>query len=240
MPDSTPKPTFWTDGPAPSNEAGLASTQVRPTLGPVPFNIAYFDLEIREDPDIIGWDECVKRGGISIACLLDEFRSVPRFFDDKTLADGAVWLENAAVLVTFNGTRFDLPLVENHLGRSLTLKSHIDLFLLVKQALSRAGKGWRGHGLDALCRNSLGEGKIGSGAQAPRLAAEGRWAELVSYCLSDVLLTQKLCTFIRWNGYVIDKDGDTLYLDIPRWFRMRDFEQPPAPETVRAESEGTM
>lgn len=226
--DETPKPHFWTEEtpqtPQQSTES-LATTPAIASGGPSSFQISYFDLEIRENPDEIGgWDEAKRRGGISIALLLDELRPRVRFFDDHTLSDGAIWLETAPILVTFNGKWFDIPLMENHLGRSLILKEHIDLFALVRDALAKAGKGWKGHGLDAFCQRTLGEGKTGTGEHAPRLAREGRWAELISYCYNDVLLTQKLCNFIRWNGFVLDKDGERLYLDIPQWFRMRNFE----------------
>lgn len=215
----------FAEGEAPHTGDDATAAHSDAQTGPSRFLISYFDLEVRKNPDEIGWDEVIRSGGVSIAAILEEFRPLPRFFDDHTLEDGAAWLENAGVVVTFNGKRFDIPLIENHLGRNLQLKEHIDIFVLVKEALSRVNKPWKGHGLDALCMHSFHEGKTGRGDLAPHLARNGRWAELISYCLNDVRLTRKLCDFIRWNGYVIDADGDMLYLDIPKWFRLRDYEQ---------------
>jgi len=182
----------------------------------------YFDLELRQDPDAIGgWDAARARGGVSIACVWDSTTGENAFYDDFALGDLAEHLERAAVVVTFNGKWFDLPLVEAHLGRSLCLRESIDLFALVKSALERVGKPWKGHGLGAIASRTLGMYKIGLGKRAPQLAQEGRIAELVTYCAYDVTLTRKLADFIRSEGYIIDADGERLELGefLPPWWR---------------------
>jgi DEAD/DEAH box helicase domain-containing protein len=185
-----------------------------------PLHTCYFDLEIRRTVESCGgWEEVKKTGGVSMLCIWDSMAERPYFYDDSSLSDAFEHLERAKVVVSFNGEWFDIPLLQNHLGRHARLVEHIDVFSLVRRELETSRKSWKGHGLDALCRNTLGTGKTGSGERAPHLAAEGKWAELVNYCLSDVLLTRDLCNFIRKEGYVIDKDGDRLPIALPPWFR---------------------
>jgi len=189
--------------------------ETRPDL-----HICYFDLEIRRSVESCGgWDEVKKTGGVSMLCIWDSRAKRPFFYDDHTLADAADHLERSQIVVSFNGAWFDVQLIQNSLARPLKLVEHVDIFADVKRALELAGKSWKGHGLDALCRNTFGMGKIGSGEHAPQLVVEGKWAELVNYCLSDVLLTRDLCEFIRKEGYVIDKDGERLPIALPPWFR---------------------
>lgn len=209
---------FWTDQYEEIHASGLPSqivVETRPDL-----HVCYFDLEIRRSVESCGgWDAVKKTGGVSMLCIWDSRASRPFFYDDSSLADAVEHLERANVVVSFNGAWFDIPLIQNHLGRNARLVEHVDVFSLVRRQLEAEGKSWKGHGLDALCRSTLGEGKSGSGEHAPLLAAEGKWAELVNYCLSDVLLTRDLCEFIRKKGFVIDKDGEELRLEVPAWFR---------------------
>lgn len=203
---------FWTDShdrPAFSS----ASPSVPHTL--------YFDLEVRRGPEDFGgdWERVRKEGGVSVLCIWDDQESRPYFYDDHTLAEAADRLCAADLVVSFNGAWFDVPLIENHLMRNLQLREHLDIFSLVKQGLDRSGKSFKGHGLDALAGATLGRGKVGKSSEATGLARVGHWAELVTYCLEDVLLTRDLAKFIAREGYVIDKDGEQLPLFVPEWFR---------------------
>jgi DEAD/DEAH box helicase domain-containing protein len=181
----------------------------------------FFDLEIRRSLEEMGndWDNVRRGGGVSVLCIWDDQAGRPFFYDDHTLSDAASHLESADVVVGFNSAWFDLPLVCNHLDRNVLVKEHLDLFAIIKSALAREGKSWKGHGLDAVCSATIGRGKTGHGAHAPDLAREGRWAELTNYCLSDVLLTRDLALFIQKNGFILDRDGDKLALETPDWFK---------------------
>lgn len=187
-----------------------------------PLHICYFDLEIRRTVEECGgWDEVKKTGGVSMLCIWDSLAERPFFYDDHTLAEAADHLERAKVAVSFNGAWFDIPLLQNHLDRAIQITEHIDLFAIVRNSLGDNGKGFRGHGLDALARNTLGKGKTGIGEAAPLLGKAGHWAELTNYCLSDVLLTRDLSDFIRKEGYVIDASGERLAVRVPEWFKTK-------------------
>jgi DEAD/DEAH box helicase domain-containing protein len=212
-----PASVFWTDYHDELSHIRLQ--QAAASLSPP--HTLYFDLEVRRGPDEYGgdWERVRREGGVSVLCIWDEREGRPYFYDDHTLAEAAEKLSSADLVVSFNGAWFDVPLLENHLLRNISLVEHLDLFALVKSGLDRAGKSFRGHGLDALAQATLGKGKNGSASRAPELARVGRWAELTNYCLEDVLLTRDLGHFIAREGYVIDKDGERLLLSVPDWYR---------------------
>lgn len=196
----------------------------------------YFDLEVRRGPDEFGgdWNRVRQEGGVSILCIWDDQEGRPYFYDDHTLAEAAERLCAADLVVSFNGTWFDVPLIENHLLRSLPIKEHLDLFALVKSALDRTGKSFKGHGLGALSSQTLGKDKNGVAEHAPVLSNTGHWGELVNYCLEDVLLTRDLGHFIAREGYVIDKDGERLLLSVPDWYRQTNTTSAPTSVTPTA------
>ena len=186
------------------------------------FRVVYFDLEIRNSIESCGgWEGAISQGGVSALCLWDSIDENAVFYDDHCLDTAALHLEDADVVVSFNGKAFDVPLIERHLRRTLHLKEHIDVFELAKKGLERYGKPWKGNGLDALSSKTVHRGKNGVGSHAPQLVAEGHWAELFTYCLRDVVLTRDLLTFARRNGYIFDKDGQVLPLDVPSWLQLR-------------------
>jgi DEAD/DEAH box helicase domain-containing protein len=185
-------------------------------------HIVYFDLEIRRElGEIGGWDGAIRDGGISCLCLWDSGTEKPYFYDEGSLDTAMNHLEGADVVVSFNGKAFDVPLITSHAKRAMVLKEHFDLFELVKMAKTKVGEGWGGNGLGKLCEMTFGQGKTGVGSDAPGMVRDGKWMELVGYCLNDVYLTRDLCTFVRRNGFLMDKDGVELRLDVPEWFAIK-------------------
>jgi DEAD/DEAH box helicase domain-containing protein len=154
---------------------------------------AFFDIETRCLASELGdgsegWKALLAgEGGISVACVVLEYEdsSLVRVFDDHTVERLAMVLEAADEVVTFNGTHFDVPVVEAVLGRSLELQAHVDLKKHLGGSLNR--NAWK----------LLGRGKSGRGEDAPALLREGRIGELVNYCLDDAYLTRDV-----WREWV--------------------------------------
>lgn len=181
----------------------------------------YFDLEIKNSiEECGGWAGAIHRGGVAVLCVWDSRDENPVFYDETNLEAGCRHLEEADVVVSFNGAVFDVPLLEAHTRRKLVLKEHVDVFALAKRALERMGKGWKGQGLGPLSEKTTGRTKIGMGSHAPTLVREQKWADLYNYCLRDVILTRDLLTFARRNGYILDAEGEELLLDIPIWMKL--------------------
>lgn len=183
--------------------------------------VVTFDLETRKlAQDLEGGWAALKRGEGGISCLVgwSSTSGRPHIFGENTLGDAVSLIENADCVVSFNGVRFDVPVLEGVFGRNLAIKHHIDLLQLVWSALSDRGEGHKGNSLGELSERTLGIAKSGSGLLAPALADEGRWAELIDYCIHDVLLTRKLAIFAQQHGGLIDSSGELLPLGFPEWF----------------------
>jgi DEAD/DEAH box helicase domain-containing protein len=185
----------------------------------VGMNSLTLDLETRcLAQDLPGSWDALKRGegGASAAVVWHSPSGRPYLFDDHDVVDIAEFLENTEVILSFNGVEFDIPVIEGLLGRSLDITHHIDIYQLCYQAMVPNLR--RGFKLGELAERTIGRGKTGDGAHAPKLANEGRFGQLFNYCLEDVILTRDLATFIQNNGGVIDTTGELLPLDLPEWF----------------------
>lgn len=189
-----------------------------------PLHVIVFDLETRKGPDEVGGWNALKqgKGGVSALVAYDSQTDDHYLYDDFTLEDFARLIEQpGVVLVGYNSKEFDLQIVQNLLNRRVAVKYHIDIFDLIKDALEREGRsrerGWK---LGESSLRTMGIGKSGSGAHAPELARQGRFAELITYCRADVDLTRQLLDYVRRHGGLRDHDGALLEIDIPDWLRL--------------------
>jgi hypothetical protein len=180
-----------------------------------------FDLETKHLSYNLpnGWDSAPAEFGITTLVLWPSAAGRPFIFDESTLQSAADMLEAADCVVSFNGVQFDLPIIEGILGAKVPVKRHIDLLQMIWEATATHGSHKKGYKLTECCSRSLGIEKSGESALAPVLAEEGRWAELISYCINDVHITRELCRFVQKNGGVVSPEEEILPLDLPEWFQ---------------------
>jgi len=135
--------------------------------------------------------------GVVYNSVTDEFLA---FQTAKDFAD--YLLKYNFLLVSFNGIRFDLPVLLDEIDidsyRELENRPHLDI---LQDFYIRVNKKFR-VGLDNLSMNTLGKGKIGNGADAPLLYQEGKFDALIEYCRNDVLLTKEIFEFGYEQGYI--------------------------------------
>jgi hypothetical protein len=118
---------------------------------------------------------------------------VPRLDDAEEFM---LLLDAADRLCAFNGAKFDIPFLQAVLKPapervlSWRLKLH-DVFEACRLALCVTFP------LQALLEVNGIPGKTGSGADAIRLAQEGRWEELGDYCLHDTRVTHMVSSLGR-------------------------------------------
>jgi len=174
--------------------------------------IVFFDTEISKlDTEVGGWAN-VLQGHAGLSAAVTVSAPTPRvgLFDLHTVENLVNYLEDADVVVSFNGRGFDVPLLSSLVGRPLVLPRHLDLCDLISRSVGKPKHGaW---GLDAICRRTLGYGKTGSGEFAPALAQAGRFGELFDYCLNDVYILQDLFEHIRLKGFVVGTQGEEILL----------------------------
>lgn len=175
--------------------------------------IAVYDLECKVSPyECGGWKD-YKGMGISSGVVWYSWRGgqfgTTEVYSGDQVDQLAARLEEADVVVSFNGLTFDNNLLSAVLGRSIRIKANCDLMARVEAAIGKRPK------LDALAEATLGEGKCGHGQHAPQLARAGRWAELHTYNIRDVMLTLRLFWFAKENGYLLWMlDGELLRIPI--------------------------
>ena len=165
-----------------------------------------------------GWPALLRgEGGISALVLWSAISGRPHLFDEHNLSDCASFIEHSGVLLTFNGEKFDIPLLEAVLGKKLSIPFHLDMLQLIWSAFP-PGRRQKGNSLDEVAKRTLGEGKDGEAIMAPQLYENGMFATLFDYCLQDVALTRRLFLFAQEHGGIIGPDGDMLPLSLPEWF----------------------
>lgn len=189
--------------------------------------IIFFDLETRkhasdlnpEDNDA-GWDALRRgEGGISALVLFDTKDQWLYTYDDHSIQAAARHLESADVIVGFRSEKFDVPVVEGVLGRSLRLKYHYDIYTEIARANANRGiVGLKGDfTLDSVAKRNVGRGKVEHGSNAKELAARGNWGRLFYYCGDDVHLTRDLFAYICRRGGCVNNNRSFLPLVIPDW-----------------------
>jgi hypothetical protein len=171
-----------------------------------------YDLEIQEPPESVGGWENVRRGEAGVSCVVLYDSSTKRFhtYDEFGLEDCIAHMNQADVLVSFNGLEFDTPILQSITGLDIYPRQY-DILHEVWKALPTRTKGYK---LSDICgRLGLGE-KNFTGETAVKLYQSGRFGRLFDYCISDVHLTRTLARFITEHGYVLTPEGD--HLELPK------------------------
>jgi len=191
--------------------------------------ILIFDLETRKDAKELcpsdeeqGWDLLREgKGGVSSLIIWDNIDDRIHLFDDHSLLTAARYLESADLIVSYYGTKFDIPVIEGLIGRKLALKSHYDIYVEIAAASTKRGiiprKG--DLKLDSVGHRCLGRGKNGNGGDVINLVKSGKYADIFEYCLQDVYLTRDVFEFICTHNGVQHMNNSFLGLDIPEWIR---------------------
>jgi DEAD/DEAH box helicase domain-containing protein len=120
-------------------------------------------------------------------------------------------LSKAGLIVGFNIRRFDFPVLEPYLKRSLKHLPALDILEVVEKHL--------GHrlSLDHLAQATLGESKTGSGLDAIHYFRNGEIEKLKSYCLSDVRLTRDLYDYGKRHGFLRYQRNQACYSLPVKW-----------------------
>lgn len=203
-------------------------------------NFVVYDVEIANSPDKPGYSwESPYELGFASAVAYESATDRYHFFlhDYIELLD----LLQGKTAVTFNGIKFDSRVILGN-DRSVDMwgqtskvqtrffHDNYDLLLEylkarygfenVAQAEKELGGPMVVHdgsfGLDGLAEGTLGLRKTGHGAKAPLLYQKEQYAELLAYNLHDVRLTRKLFEFAREYGYLVDREGRVITLNMEK------------------------
>jgi DEAD/DEAH box helicase domain-containing protein len=144
-----------------------------------------FDLETKNFFQDVGSNDPVDLD-ISVVCIHDSLTDQYSSYLETDF--NKLWpiLEQADMLVTWNGDHFDIPLLNKYYPGDLTKIKSLDLMKEVQKVLGRRLK------LDTVGEATLGENKTGHGADAITWWNAGEIDKLISYCTQDVKLTKDL------------------------------------------------
>jgi DEAD/DEAH box helicase domain-containing protein len=126
-------------------------------------------------------------------------------------------LEQADMLITFNGDHFDIPLLNKYYSGDLSKIKSLDLLVEVRNVLGRRIK------LDTIAEATLGVKKSGHGLDAITWWQSGEIDKIIKYCIDDVKLTRNLYDYALKNSHLKYRDftaGNALRdikLDTKHW-----------------------
>lgn len=189
------------------------------------------DVEIQKNIEELphGWAD-LHLMGVSVAAVWEDLSQRFKLYGPDDVEALRERILRADRVTTYNGNTFDFPVIfscsreiwsnpglDTERGDTLyaakvrLLDTSNDLLRRIWQALGKREKGWK---LGDVTKHTLGRGKIGEGADAPKLFQEGKWAKLIEYNLDDVCLTRDIGKFIDEHGYVLGPNGR---LDLSPW-----------------------
>jgi len=161
-------------------------------------NILILDVETQKSFKEIGKSKAMSLSKlkVSVVCVYDYLTGESSSFEEKEMVKFEQRLQSVDLLVGFNIRRFDMPVLQPYLFKSVDQFSVLDLLDDIEKA--------RGHraSLDSVARATLKEGKSGDGAEALVLFREGRMEELKKYCLDDVRLTKNVYEYGLREGKI--------------------------------------
>lgn len=152
-----------------------------------------FDLETKNMFSDVGSNDPAALD-ISVVCIHDSADNEYKSFLEADLKDLWPILEEADMLVTWNGDHFDIPLLNKYYPGDLGRIKSLDLMKEVQNSLGRRLK------LDTVAEATLGRNKAGSGLEAIEWWQKGEIDKLVKYCIEDVRLTKDLYDYAANTG----------------------------------------
>ena len=172
-----------------------------------------FDIETKNFFEDVGSNNPVDLD-ISVVCIHDSETDQYSSYLEKDF--NKLWpiLEQADMLITWNGDHFDIPLLNKYYPGDLTKIKSLDLMREVRNVLGRRLK------LDGVAEATLGMNKSGHGGEAVEWWQKGEIEKLIKYCIDDVRLTKELYDFALNNKILKYTDQGSvreIKLDTSKW-----------------------
>ena len=158
-----------------------------------------FDIETKNTFEEVGSSDPTALS-ISVVCIYNYADDTYSSFREEELSNLWPILDTADRIIGFNSIYFDLPILEKYAGRKFTHIPHLDLLAKVKESLGHRLK------LDDIAKATLKVQKSGHGLQAVQWYKEGKWDEIIKYCIDDVRITKDVYEFAHNNKQLMYPD----------------------------------
>lgn len=159
------------------------------------------DLETQFKFQEVGYDH--KKLRVSVCGIYNYADDTYRAYKEDELPEVFKLLEHASLVIGFNIRKFDLPVLAPYYVGDILQFEMLDILEEVEKSL--------GHriALDDLARTTLNTKKSGHGLMAIDFFREGKWQELIDYCLQDVKVTKEIYEYGKKNRrlYYLDHKG---------------------------------
>lgn len=175
-----------------------------------------FDLETKNTFQDAGSNDPADLD-MSVVCIHDSLDDSYKSFLETDLNNLWPILEQADMLVTWNGDHFDIPILNKYYPGDISKIKSLDLMKEVQLVLGRRLK------LDTVAAATLGKNKSGNGLEAIEWWRNGEIDKLVYYCTEDVKITRELYDYALKNNLLKYKDfGQSgavkdIKLDTSKW-----------------------
>lgn len=159
---------------------------------------------------------------LSVICIHDSASDTYTSYLQEDLSKLWPIIEQADMLISFNGDHFDIPILNKYYSGDLTKIKSLDLMAEVKKSLGRRIK------LDTLAEATLGVKKTGHGLDAITWWKSGEIDKIIKYCIDDVKITKDLYDYALKNSMLKYKDlgaGGVIHdikLDTTHWEKSND------------------
>lgn len=172
-----------------------------------------FDLETKNFFQDIGSNDPTDLD-ISVLCIHDSLTDEYTSYLEKDF--NKLWpiIEQADMLITWNGDHFDIPILNKYYPGDLSKIKSLDLMKEVQKKLGRRLK------LDSVGEATLGRNKSGNGADAVNWWRSGEIEKIIYYCIEDVRLTKDLYDYAIANKFLKYKEFGSIKeikLDTTSW-----------------------
>ena len=158
-----------------------------------------FDIETRNLFSDVGSNDPTALD-ISVVCIHDSATDTLTSYVQEDLKNLWPILEQADMLITWNGDHFDIPLLNKYYSGNLSNIKSLDLMREVQLSLGRRLK------LDSVAEATLGKNKSGHGLEAIEWWNNGEIDKIIKYCKQDVQLTKDLYDYALKNNHLKYKD----------------------------------
>ncbi|MDE2040791.1 MAG: ribonuclease H-like domain-containing protein [Patescibacteria group bacterium] len=152
-----------------------------------------FDLETKNFFSDVGSNDPAELD-LSVVCIHDSGTDSFMSFLESDLRKLWPILEQADLLISWNGDHFDIPILNKYYPGDLSKIKSLDLMKEVAKSLGRRFK------LDTVAEATLGINKSGHGAEALEWWRNGEIQKLIDYCTDDVRLTKDLYEYAVRTG----------------------------------------
>lgn len=172
-----------------------------------------FDLETKNSFQDVGSNDPAALD-MSVICIHDSLDDEYKHFTEDKLRDLWPILEQADILITWNGEHFDIPILNKYYPGDLGKIKSIDLMKEVQKSLGRRLK------LDTVAAATLGMNKSGSGMDAIIWWNAGEIEKIIKYCIDDVKITKEIYDYALCNKSLKYTDNGTIKeikLDTSSW-----------------------